>query len=65
MGDSTKFQQYLGKGIEYSNFLVFFQNAIETKGVDAVLQEYLFAGDDRADSMLCRLFGGSYLEIMF
>ncbi|KAJ5280315.1 hypothetical protein N7478_005687 [Penicillium angulare] len=58
MEDITKFQQYLGKGAEYANFLAFFQYAIDTKGVGEVLQEYVFAGDDRAESMLCRLFGG-------
>ncbi|KAJ5913130.1 hypothetical protein N7504_002013 [Penicillium tannophilum] len=58
MHDSTNFQGYLGKEKQYSNFLAFFQNAIDTKGVSQVLGEYLFAGDDRAETMLSRLFGG-------
>lgn len=58
MHDSTKFQGFLGKEKQYSNFLAFFQNAIDTKGVSQVLEEYLFAGDDRAETMLSRLFGG-------
>ncbi|KAJ5759766.1 hypothetical protein N7520_006922 [Penicillium odoratum] len=58
MHDSTKFQGFLGKEDQYSNFLAFFQNAIDTKGVSQVLGEYLFAGDDRAETMFCRLFGG-------
>jgi len=59
MRDSTNFQNYLGKEKQYSNFLAFFQNAIDTKGVSQVLKEYLFAGDDRAETMLSRLFGGT------
>ncbi|KAJ5947597.1 hypothetical protein N7466_000612 [Penicillium verhagenii] len=58
MHDSVNFQSYLGKAKQYSNFLSFFQTAIDTKGVDLVLEEYIFAGDDRAETMLCRLFGG-------
>ncbi|KAJ6110411.1 hypothetical protein N7486_002646 [Penicillium sp. IBT 16267x] len=58
MYDRTNFQGYLGKEKQYSNFLAFFQNAIDTKGVSQVLEEYLFAGDDRAETMLSRLFGG-------
>ncbi|KAJ5735813.1 uncharacterized protein N7483_000938, partial [Penicillium malachiteum] len=58
MQDSTKFQQYLGKEENYPNFLAYFQHAIDTKGLGDVLQEYVFAGDSRAETMLCRLFGG-------
>ncbi|KAJ5949017.1 hypothetical protein N7454_002324 [Penicillium verhagenii] len=58
MHDSVNFQSYLGKAKQYSNFLSFFQTAIDTKGVDLVLEEYVFAGDDRAETMLCRLLGG-------
>jgi hypothetical protein len=58
MHDSTNFQGYLGKEQQYSNFLAYFQNAIDTKGVSQVLKDFLFAGDDRAETMLGRLFGG-------
>ncbi|KAJ5176839.1 uncharacterized protein N7482_002716 [Penicillium canariense] len=58
MNDTEKFQAYLGKEKHYSNFLSFFQRQIDEKGVGAVLNEYVFAGDGRAESMLSRLFGG-------
>lgn len=57
--DRTQFQRHLYKEENYSNYLSFFQEEIEAKGVGAVLNEYLFAGDERAESMLSRLFGGT------
>ncbi|KAJ5182971.1 hypothetical protein N7492_000587 [Penicillium capsulatum] len=56
--DQAKFQQCFGKEVHYPNFLAFFQREIDSKGVGAVLNEYVFAGDVRAESMLCRVFGG-------
>lgn len=64
MHDTTRFQQCLGKGNNYPNYLAFFQQEIDAKGVGEVLREYLFAGDERAESMLCRLFGGKYYYIL-
>lgn len=58
--DKTKFQEHVGKGVNYPNFLAFFQREIDAKGVAAVLNEYMFAGDERAEGMLCRVFGGMY-----
>lgn len=58
MHDQTKFQEYFHKEEHYSNYLVFFQNEIDAKGVGEVLNEYVFKGDERAESMLSRLFGG-------
>ncbi|KAJ5708940.1 hypothetical protein N7493_010274 [Penicillium malachiteum] len=58
MQDRTKFQQHLGKEESYPNFLAYFQQAIDAQGVGGVLQEYVFAGDSRAETMLCRLYGG-------
>lgn len=58
MHDKAKFQEYLYKEKHYSNYLVFFQEEIDAKGVGDVLNEYLFKGDERAESMLSRLFGG-------
>ncbi|KAJ5379482.1 hypothetical protein N7509_012601 [Penicillium cosmopolitanum] len=56
--DPIKFQEAFHKEENYSNYLVFFQEEIDAKGVGAVLNEYVFAGDQRAESMLSRLFGG-------
>lgn len=60
MRDKTKFQEGLRKEKNFSNYLAFFQEEIDAKGVGGVLNEYLFAGDDRAESMLSRLFGGTF-----
>lgn len=58
MHDVDKFSKFLGKQKHYHDFLVFFQREIEKKGWEAVLNEYVFAGDERADDMLVRLFAG-------
>ncbi|PYH96124.1 hypothetical protein BO71DRAFT_482315 [Aspergillus ellipticus CBS 707.79] len=56
--DKERFRKCLGRENHYSNFLTFFQKDIDEKGVEAVLKEYLFCGDENAESMLERLFGG-------
>ncbi|GIC90050.1 questin oxidase family protein [Aspergillus udagawae] len=58
MHDKSQFQQHLGKEESYPNYLAFFQQEIEKKGVADVLNEYLFSGSECAESMLARLFGG-------
>ena len=58
MHDQAKFRQYFHKEEHYSNYLVFFQEEIDAKGVGDVLNEYVFKGDERGESMLSRLFGG-------
>ncbi|KAJ5085305.1 hypothetical protein N7532_010076 [Penicillium argentinense] len=42
----------------YSNYLAFFQRVIGEKGVSAVIKEYLFGGDELAESLLSRMFAG-------
>lgn len=58
--DKAGFKKCLGRDKNYPNFLAFFQDEIEKKGVGNVLNEYLFSGDENAESMLARLFGGAY-----
>jgi hypothetical protein len=58
----VKFQEGFHQEENYSNYLVFFQEEIDAKGVDAVLNEFVFAGDQRAESMLSRLFGGMFFS---
>lgn len=59
---STKegFKEFVGKREQYASFLKFFQRELESKGVEAVVQEHVFAGDGHADDMLYRLFGGKH-----
>ncbi|KAL7949130.1 hypothetical protein V8C42DRAFT_313399 [Trichoderma barbatum] len=49
---------YLGKGKHYPDFLKFFQDEIEEKGWEKVLQEYVFKGDERSEAIFGRLFAG-------
>jgi hypothetical protein len=58
MHDPNRFKTYLGKEKYYHDFLVFFQKEIEVKTWQNVLNEYLFANDERANDMLSRLFAG-------
>lgn len=58
MRDPKKYKTYLGSERHYHNFLVFFEEEIDKKGWQEVLNEYLFKGDERADDMLVRMFGG-------
>jgi len=56
MADNTKFKNYLGQQPQYSNFLLFFQREIETRGVRETLEEHLFASSEHAARMLPRFF---------
>jgi hypothetical protein len=53
-----KYKTYLGCEKHYHNFLVFFKEEINQNGWQEVLNEYIFKGDERADDMLVRMFGG-------
>jgi hypothetical protein len=53
-----RFKTYLGKEQYYHDFLVFFQKEIEKKSWKGVLNEYLFARDERADDLLARSYAG-------
>lgn len=52
------FSQCLGKSNHYRDFMKFFQDKIAAKGVEAVVTEYVFKGDERADDMLVRMYSG-------
>ncbi|KIN05463.1 hypothetical protein OIDMADRAFT_51270 [Oidiodendron maius Zn] len=58
MHDPKKYKRYLGSENYYHSFLVFFEQEIDQKGWQQVLNEYIFKGDERADDMLVRMFGG-------
>ncbi|OJD17364.1 hypothetical protein AJ78_02549 [Emergomyces pasteurianus Ep9510] len=58
LGDKSQFHSFAGIPDQYPNFLAYFQRQIDSKGVESVVNEYLFAGDERADDMLVRLFAG-------
>lgn len=58
MHKPEEYKSYLGKEKYYHDFMIFFQDEIEKKGWENVLNEYVFAGDERADDMLVRMFAG-------
>lgn len=58
LSDPEKFKSCLGKEKNYSDFLTFFSSELDTKGTEAVLNEYLFANDARADDLLIRMYAG-------
>jgi hypothetical protein len=53
-----RFKTYLGQEDYYHDFLVFFQQEIDSKGWQNTLQEHLFAETEHADDMLVRLYAG-------
>jgi len=58
MSNPELFKKYLGQGKYYHDFLIFWQKEMENKGWENVLNEYVFAGNDRADDMFARLYAG-------
>ncbi|KAK4898897.1 hypothetical protein LTR27_003628 [Elasticomyces elasticus] len=58
MHDAEKFKSYLGKEQYYHDFMVFFQDEMEKTSMPEVVNKYLFAGDEKADDLLCRVFAG-------
>lgn len=59
MSIQDNFNKYLGQGKYYHDFLVFWQQEIESKGWKDVLKEHVFAGSAKADEMLGRIFAGT------
>ena len=58
MENAPNFKKYLANENYYHDFLVFWQTQFEKKGWENVLNEYVFAGDERSDDLLGRFFGG-------
>ncbi|KAG7131128.1 Oxidoreductase AgnL3 like protein [Verticillium longisporum] len=59
---------HLGRDDYYPDFLAHFQQVIDDKGYEAVVNEYLFKGDAHANDLLIRLHAGvlhSLLQLMF
>jgi hypothetical protein len=64
MSDPSQFKKYLQKEKHYNDFLAFFQKEMEKKSWQDVLNEYVFAGDERADDMFGRMFAGFFHPII-
>ncbi|KAI9698118.1 MAG: hypothetical protein M1820_007626 [Bogoriella megaspora] len=62
--DRSNWEQYLGNGKHYHDFLAFFKQEINQKGWQNVLKEYLFARNETADDLLIRMFAGFFHPII-
>jgi questin oxidase-like protein len=58
LSDPTVYEQHLGKQEFYSSFVSFYANELETHGVEATLDKFLFANTDFAFQLFGRLFAG-------
>ena len=58
MTDPSVFKSHLGDEAYYHDYVVFFQQEMQDKGWTNVVNEYLFARDERANDMLVRMFVG-------
>ena len=56
--DYKKFHDYLGNERYYHDYLVFFEDEIDKKGYEAVINEYVLQGDERANDMFVRMHAG-------
>ena len=59
LADPATFAQHLGDANCYRDYLLFFQSELDCKGYEAVVNEYIFSGDARAEDMLVRLHAGT------
>lgn len=64
MRDPAVFKEHLGKSESYTDYLHFFQDKITSRGVEEVVREYLFNGDEQADDLLGRLYSGTPCQRM-
>lgn len=58
MSDPEGFKRFLGNREYTHDYMEFFQREIGKRGVEEVLQEYLFSGTEIAEDMFARLFMG-------
>lgn len=63
MGEPEGFKKFLGKTDYTHDYIEFFHRELEAKGVEAVVQEYLFSRSELAEDMLARLYGGMSLYL--
>jgi hypothetical protein len=62
MSEPEGFKKFLGNTKYTHDYIEFFHRELEAKGVEAVVQEYLFSRSELAEDLLARLYGGMYLH---
>ena len=55
-----KWKEYLGQGKYFREFEEYFRQQIVKKGWEVVVKEALFAGTEKSEDLLLRMFGGEY-----
>lgn len=60
--DPEVFQRCLGIDDCYPDFLKYFEEEISDKGMQEVIKEYIFKGDERANDILGRMFAGKQIS---
>lgn len=63
MSTPEGFKKFLGDTEYTHDYIEFFSRELEARGVEAILQDYLFSGTERADDMLARLYGGMSIHL--
>ncbi|KAK4615670.1 Baeyer-Villiger oxidase ptaJ [Fulvia fulva] len=58
LSDPQVFIKHLGPEQHYNDFLEFFKAEMEKSSWQEVINKYLFAGDERAETMLVRMYAG-------
>ncbi|KAI4097423.1 MAG: hypothetical protein LQ339_006741 [Xanthoria mediterranea] len=56
--DPAIFLKHLGQEAYHHDYLAFFQDEINCKGHEAVINDYMLKGDERADAILVRMYAG-------
>lgn len=58
--DPAIFLKHLGQEGYHHDYLAFFQDEINCKGHEAVINDYMLKGDERADAILVRMYAGAF-----
>ncbi|KAH7139061.1 hypothetical protein B0J11DRAFT_34197 [Dendryphion nanum] len=56
--DRSFYKEHLGQSEFYSDYLHFFQDLVDKRGVEDIVKEYLFKGDTQSTALLGRMFAG-------
>ena len=64
MSDATYFEEKITQINHYPNFLRFFEQQIDKKGWQAVVQEYVFSRSPAAEKILPLMYDGAYHSII-
>ena len=60
--DPSFYKEHLGQSEFYSDYLHFFQDLIAKRGIQDVVKEYLFEGNEQCTDLLGRMYSGALLS---